>query len=132
MLLFSKESVYIASLVKIIVPLVYATSVVIGFGAAILWVAQGAFLTKCSDESTRGRNSGIFWGIFQLSGTSGYNVRSNCSGIIGNFSAYFILDFNEPPSVLFLVLTVCGICGVIVLLILRPVKDDDEGSLFHC
>lgn len=59
--------VYIASLIKIIPAVVYAASVVIGIGAALLWVAQGAFLTKCSDDETRGRNSGLFWGMFQLS-----------------------------------------------------------------
>jgi len=107
---------YIASLVKIIPAVVYASSVVIGFGASILWVAQGAFLTKCSDESTRGRNSGIFWGLFQL------------SGILGNLGAYGILEMDEPPSFLFLVLSACGGVGVLILLLLRPIKSKTDND----
>jgi len=106
--------VYIASLVKIIPSVVYAASTVVGFGASILWVAQGAFLTKCSEESTRGRNSGIFWGLFQI------------SGIVGNLGAYGILENNEPPSFLFIILSGCGGVGVLILLFLRPIVADLE------
>ena len=55
-------------------------SVVIGFGAAILWVAQGEVLTLCcADEGQRGLYSGVFWGIFQL------------SGVVGNYAAWRVL-----------------------------------------
>ena len=45
-------SVWIASLTRPDIPsLVIAASVIIGFGAAILWVAQGTYLTKQGDET---------------------------------------------------------------------------------
>jgi len=97
-------------LIKIIPPIIYAASVIIGFGAAILWVAQGAFITKCSDKSTLGRNNGIFWGIFQL------------SGILGNLSAFWIFKNKESSEFLFSVLLGCSIAGFIVLLLLRAIK----------
>ena len=73
-------SIWIASLTRPDIPsLVMGASVVIGFGAAILWVAQGTYLTKQGDETNRGRLAGTFWGIFQL------------SGIVGNFGSYFVI-----------------------------------------
>jgi len=53
--------VYMASLIKIIEWAVLGASVIIGFGAAILWVAQGSFLTLCSPKGKRGTHTGIFW-----------------------------------------------------------------------
>lgn len=49
---------YMASLAHIITWIVLLLSVVIGFGAAILWVAMGSFLMKCSAANEYGRNSG--------------------------------------------------------------------------
>jgi hypothetical protein len=54
---------------------VLGASVVIGFGAAILWVALGAFLTANADEGDRGRVSGIFWCIFNMCNVFGNLVR---------------------------------------------------------
>ncbi|ESN94579.1 hypothetical protein HELRODRAFT_189442 [Helobdella robusta] len=45
----------------------YITSVLIGFGAAILWTAQGKFLISNSTLDTMTRNTGIFWVLFQSS-----------------------------------------------------------------
>lgn len=46
--------------------LLYSVSALLGVGAAIIWTAQGAFLSKCSDESTMSRNSGLFWAMLQM------------------------------------------------------------------
>jgi hypothetical protein len=43
----------------------YTVAVLMGFGAAFLWNAQGVYLSINSDDSTISRNSGIFWAIFQ-------------------------------------------------------------------
>ena len=42
--------------------LVLAASVVLGAGAAVLWVAQNAFLSACSTPSTIGKHSCVFVG----------------------------------------------------------------------
>ncbi len=53
--------VYMGSLIKIVKWVVYLAAAVIGFGAAILWVAQGSLLTQCSPKGQRGAYTGIFW-----------------------------------------------------------------------
>ncbi|CAF1336957.1 unnamed protein product, partial [Rotaria sordida] len=45
----------------------YLTSILLGFGAAILWTAEGAYLAANSDEHTTSRNTGIFSALFQSS-----------------------------------------------------------------
>lgn len=40
---------------------IYALSALLGVAAAILWVAQGKFLTVNSNRSNISRNAGIFW-----------------------------------------------------------------------
>ena len=44
----------------------YIVSVLVGIGAAILWTAQGVYISQNSDDSTSSRNSGIFWALFQV------------------------------------------------------------------
>ena len=57
--------VYMAGLYNVIPALVLALSVVIGLGAAVLWVALGVFLAQNSTATTRGAATGLFWTIFQ-------------------------------------------------------------------
>ncbi len=44
----------------------YVVSILVGIGAAVIWTAQGVYLTNNSDDSTISRNSGIFWALFQV------------------------------------------------------------------
>ena len=98
--------VYIVSLVHVIPGVVYAMSVVIGFGAAILWVALGAYLTSNSTPEDYGRNSGIFWGIFQL-----------CN-IIGNLIAFYLFQMLTQTMV-FTTFSVIAAAGTLMLVLLR-------------
>ena len=43
------------------------TSALNGFGAALLWVSQGSYLTDCSNLNNRGFYNGLFWLIYQCS-----------------------------------------------------------------
>jgi MFS family permease len=85
---------------------IYITSGVLGFGGSILWVGNGAFLTLNSTPSTRGKNAGLFWGIFQL------------SGIIGNLGAFFVLYYTSlNVTVLMWAFTVLGALSAFIMLI---------------
>jgi hypothetical protein len=97
-------AVYVASLIKVLPVAVYISSVVLGLGASVLWVAQGgvclpngcfhnypelmfsclvgSYLTMNSTKETRGQNAGVFWAIFQL------------SGIIGNVAVFLVNKFT--------------------------------------
>ena len=66
--------------------LLYGASALIGVGAAMIWVAQGNFLTLNSDEETMERNSGVFWAMLQ------------CSMLIGNTFVYFVFLGEDDIS----------------------------------
>lgn len=56
-----------ASLIHVLEGVFIAASVLNGIGASLLWTAGGAAITNLSDDATRGRNSGVFWALIQLS-----------------------------------------------------------------
>eukprot|EP01121_Diplochlamys_sp_Union-15-3_P016885 TRINITY_DN5834_c0_g1_i1.p1 TRINITY_DN5834_c0_g1~~TRINITY_DN5834_c0_g1_i1.p1 ORF type:complete len:437 (-),score=44.81 TRINITY_DN5834_c0_g1_i1:137-1447(-) len=101
--------VYIASLIKVVKSVVLIAAVIIGFGASILWVAQGMFITMCSNNDERGAYSGIFWAIFQF------------SNVFGNLCAYLIFP-HISKSALFATFTVTGCVGVLLLTLLKPIQ----------
>ncbi|PAA66280.1 hypothetical protein BOX15_Mlig022469g2, partial [Macrostomum lignano] len=100
----------------------YLGSVLLGIAAAVIWTAQGAFLTANSSSETMGRNSGLFWAIFQT------------SLLWGNL--YVTLSFSGKPEIssddrwkLFLILTIVGCCGSAFMLLFRSrtaQSDDDD------
>ncbi|XP_077490603.1 UNC93-like protein MFSD11 isoform X2 [Amblyomma americanum] len=90
----------------------YAASVAIGVGAAMIWTGQGNFLTINSDSTSMSRNSGIFWAMLQ------------CSLIWGNIFVYIQFqgrDHIDQHSryTVYGALTGIGILGMLLLLLLR-------------
>lgn len=107
-------AVYQASLVHVEPAVVLAAAVVIGCGAAVLWVALGLFLSANSSEEDRGFNNGLFWSLFQL------------SGVAGNLLAYFVLNGTEGDHgarnghwQFFAAFAVISVVGTLLLLPLR-------------
>lgn len=105
---------FIASFLKPMTWAFYLGSVLVGIGAAVIWTGQGNFQTINSDDSTVGRNGGIFWALMQ------------CSLLFGNLFVYF--QFRGKNTIaasdrmkLYGVLTgtaIAGLCvmaGIIVL-----------------
>ncbi|GLV35039.1 uncharacterized protein CBL_09520 [Carabus blaptoides fortunei] len=93
--------------------LLYLASAVIGVGAAIIWTAQGNYLTLNSNSSNISRNSGIFWAMLQ------------CSMFFGNLFVYIQFQGKEEITedmrvIVFWVLIAVSIVGLLFLLILRP------------
>ena len=64
-------SVFIISLVSSNKILIYLASIIIGFGAALLWTGQGAYLVRASEKKHVGKNAGIFTTFFFLSSAIG-------------------------------------------------------------
>ena len=119
--------VYLVSLIWLSEPLVLATSVIIGWGAAVLWIALGVFLTENSTQATYATNTGLFWSIFQF------------NNIIGNLTTYFVISNIDPQkvtAVLYLGFAVVAGVGTLGLLLLRPAKEEggeleEEGGLLE-
>ena len=104
---------YIATFFYLADWLLYSGSAIIGFGAALIWTAQGNFLTVNSTKKTMSRNSGIFWAMLE------------CSLLIGNTFAFFqfsgLDDIDDKTRNTFvLVLLIVGIVGTLVFLFLLP------------
>ncbi|PAV65932.1 hypothetical protein WR25_08792 isoform B [Diploscapter pachys] len=51
--------------------LLYLGSAILGFGAAMLWTANGAYIVEFSREDKLPRNTGILWAMLQTSFISG-------------------------------------------------------------
>lgn len=110
-------SLFTASLIVGIQWAILLASAILGFGAALLWVAQGSFLTACSCQHNRGRYAGIFWMGFQL------------SAIGGPLASFVILShFREDKSkgnlVMYIVFSLCCVVATLLLCFLRPVEND--------
>lgn len=115
--------IYMGSTIHPIRAIVLIAAVIIGFGAAILWVSVGSYITKASHPSELGRTNGMFWGIFQA------------SGIVGNLFAYFIFEHLDGSASFFLALTAAGGVGVLILFFIPSEKTtigtregDDEAN----
>jgi MFS family permease len=83
-------------------------AVVNGFGASILWVANGNYIAECANDSNKGLFFSLFW-CFLMS-----------SAIIGNLMAAYVID-SVQESIFYIVMT--GLCFVATLwfLLVQPV-----------
>ncbi|XP_065089068.1 UNC93-like protein MFSD11 [Ochlerotatus camptorhynchus] len=92
--------------------LLYVASAVLGTGAAFIWTGQGMYLSKCSDESTISRNSGIFWAMLQM------------SMFFGNLLVFFLFQGkthidSETRTLVFSILAGVAVIGIVFLCTLR-------------
>ena len=116
-------AVYVASNIQFSIPLIYFASVLLGCGAAFLWCAQGAYVTrfsqiheKCNqlpESSSLGAFTGSFFSVYQL------------NQALGNGLVAFLhfMDMNE--SSIYTILTCVCISGCLLFLFLKtPVMDN--------
>ncbi|KAI2804911.1 DUF895 domain membrane protein [Blomia tropicalis] len=112
--------VFIANFLYPLTWLLYVVSVIVGLGAAVIWTAQGNYLTLCSNDQTMSRNSGLFWALLQ------------CSLLWGNIFVftYFKTDDNgviekSVITMTYVVLTIVGLIGVGCFIFLGKTSDID-------
>uniref|UniRef100_A0A0N5B673 UNC93-like protein MFSD11 n=1 Tax=Strongyloides papillosus TaxID=174720 RepID=A0A0N5B673_STREA len=96
----------------------YLSSAAIGIGAAVIWTAQGKYLSMNSTSETSSKHSGIFW------------ATSQCCILFGGIFLFIVFqssgkdDIDESTvKVLYGVFTVVTIIGAGVLLVLRTKTD---------
>ncbi|CAF0866353.1 unnamed protein product [Rotaria sordida] len=117
---------FIASNIKYNRWTLYISGFLVGVGAALLWTAQGVYVTISTNKheqvnnlvpsSTRGLMNGTFFGIFQL------------HQIIGNLLVSFLFHIKLEQWIIFTILTsICGL-GTFSLIFLRPVEISKDGK----
>ncbi|EDR23789.1 hypothetical protein, conserved [Entamoeba dispar SAW760] len=79
----------------------------VGFGQSITWCAQGSLLTRCSKPEKRGRNSGIFFFVYQLNQT------------LGNGFAYVMTLSGLDLKYLFIIFSSLCLIGIIPFLFIK-------------
>ena len=62
---------YAAQMLYLSEGLLYTCALLNGIGAALLWTGQGKFLSINTSDSSSGRDSALFWSLYQTSGVLG-------------------------------------------------------------
>ncbi|XP_071493100.1 UNC93-like protein MFSD11 [Diadema antillarum] len=111
---------FIASFFHPMPGVIFALSALLGIAAAVIWTAQGNFLTMNSSQETMGRNSGLFWAMLQ------------CSLLFGNL--FFFLEMRGKDDIttkvrvtVFIVLTAVSGAGVLTFLLLVKPPEEMQG-----
>uniref|UniRef100_A0A0N4ZS88 UNC93-like protein MFSD11 n=1 Tax=Parastrongyloides trichosuri TaxID=131310 RepID=A0A0N4ZS88_PARTI len=96
----------------------YLSSAAIGVGAAVIWTAQGKYLSMNSSSETSSKHSGIFW------------ATSQCCILFGGIFLFIVFqstgnsDIDESTvRILYGVFTVVTVLGAGVLIFLRTKTD---------
>jgi len=105
---------FIFVLIFKIVPLIYLASVLLGFGASILWTAQATALIRLSNPHDYGKNSGFFSVVLQLGSALGIIIFS-----------FFVVKLSFSFS--FAIFGVCALIGTVILLILKKTESKTVG-----
>ncbi|CAH8589627.1 unnamed protein product [Heterobilharzia americana] len=79
-------ALFIATFIEPLQWSLYLVSFVNGIGAAVLWTAQGAFITDCSKQSNLNQHFSLFWALFQA------------NQIVGGLYAYLSLSNTTEIS----------------------------------
>ena len=110
------ESTRLALNRKFIITVILVAAMINGFGASILWVAQGQYISMCANDKNKGYFNSVFWSLVM------------CAGIFGNLMAAFVIA-NVEQSTFYCVMTVFCIASSLFFLFLRkPVPQPDEES----
>ena len=101
----------------------------LGVGAAVLWTAEGAYLTACALHHARlsgmedrtaaiGHFNGIFFGLFQI------------NQLIGNLMASFLVKEKDdgPQTLLFTVFLILAAIACALLLLVKNVRLDGHAD----
>jgi hypothetical protein len=72
-----------------LIVIVYVAAVLNGFGASIIWLAQGKYVAQCASDSNKGLFNGTFWAILMFSNIVGCLMSAFLIGSVKNLSVFF-------------------------------------------
>uniref|UniRef100_A0AC34FC87 UNC93-like protein MFSD11 n=1 Tax=Panagrolaimus sp. ES5 TaxID=591445 RepID=A0AC34FC87_9BILA len=98
----------------------YASSAVIGLGAAVIWTAQGNYIAINSTEETASKHSSLFWAVSQVC-LSGGGIF--LYGIFANSNDDDDIS-KSTVRILYSVFTAVTLGGAVILAFLRIPKED--------
>lgn len=115
-------AIYVSAYIYPNTGFLYFTSALVGLGAAVLWTAQGAFISDNSSDETRQKNNGIFWAFLQFSLIFGnLYVYVVWKGVKEIFSAQRV-----PLYIIFTALSGVGALGFLTVTNTTQAPDDEE------
>ena len=89
-----------------IIVIVYVAAVLNGFGASIIWLAQGKYVAQCASDS----NKELFFWVF--------NAILMCSYIVGCLMSAFVIGAVKNLSEFFSIMTIISVLALIFFLLL--------------
>lgn len=99
---------------QFVIPVLFVGSITSGFGQAIIWVAQGEYISECANEETKGFFFALFWAFYMA------------SQIFGNLTGALIITHASGPS-FFLIMGMIMLFSVIGFFFIRkPYKYDEQ------
>ena len=114
---------YCGQLINSSTMMVYTTAVLLGAGAAIIWVGQGFMLASQTLPGSRYRDVGVFWALF------------HCSGVVGNVLVHYSDTMHAASDNLLGVVLVCvSSAGVVTMTLFRGDTLDTAhmDGVMHC
>ena len=122
----STYALYIAANIYEIDFILFTTAAILGIGAALLWVAQGTFITQCSNfyelkydlprNSQLGYYNGLFW------------MWMVANQFVGNSIAAALSYAKMDLWIFYVVFTSINVGGVCVFLLIRPFDSIDNND----
>ena len=94
---------------------ILVTAAINGFGAAILWVSQGKYITECACKENQGFYFSYFWAFYMMS----------C--VARSVIASIVLEIGVSKEKLFLAFAVMVVLGSLILCF---IKDPSVSSSF--
>jgi MFS family permease len=97
--------------------LLVVSAIATGYGGSVLWVAQGKYISTCSNEINKGLFMSIFWAFYVFSLISG-NLLSAFLIIVLPYSTFYMI-----------LVAMCFCTAAFFSLLPTPTKEEDLEGL---
>ena len=87
------------------------TAALNGFGASILWVAQGNYLAQCATNENKGKFNSIFWAFYMA------------SYVLGNVLTTFVITNVNLLQFYIIMTSICFLASCFFLFLKPPMSN---------